>query len=130
MTTTGQLRLQHVIGDLICDIFEQAKLRFQPGRALKVAFSVGDRKTLWLAIWAPMNYVGVLVRENHGPWKRKAYHDSGWRYDGVERFFAENADRIEGLDTVETRCQAYAIVELGEKEHREFEEAIKERYTS
>ncbi len=76
-----------------------------------------------LLIYAPMNYVGVYARErwnvisledltdeddpevNPGKsyveggteWKRYAYHDSGWRLDGVDRVLREYAAKITGF---------------------------------
>jgi len=76
-----------------------------------------------LIIYAPMNYVGVYARErwcvipledltddddpeikpgkdyNEGAaeWKCHAYHDSGWRTDGIDGILREYAQKIIGF---------------------------------
>lgn len=81
---------------------------------------------LEMLIFAPMNYVGVYVRElwdvipledleysekddeyyvkkgkdyikGASEWKLVAYHDSGWRSDGVHRILWDNRHKIQGF---------------------------------
>jgi hypothetical protein len=82
---------------------------------------------LELLIYAPSNYVGVLVREHsnvyqlddvdhyeddesivfkkgkgyiesYTDWKCYSYHDSCWRNDGIDRILKEYEERFSGID--------------------------------
>jgi hypothetical protein len=107
----SNLGQSYIISGLICDAFEALGLRGQPSRAMTVQFrrsadGPGGAEAATLALHAPMNYVGVYLREGDfmrpprdlgGEWKVLAYHDSCWRGDGVERFILDNRDELEGL---------------------------------
>jgi hypothetical protein len=115
----------------ICQTWEHHFGKFQVKqdvpKAMRVTFSTSinyDTESGYryvdLAIFAPMNYVGVWVRERwtvipledlegedgdehvkkgksynegHTPWRRVAYHDSCWR-EGVEQVIKDHQNEI------------------------------------
>lgn len=83
-------------------------------------------RQLEVVIYGPMNYVGVYIRETwtvialedleddgegdtfvkpgkdynegHSEWTTLAYHDSGWRTDGIDEIFRKYEKRITGFN--------------------------------
>jgi len=122
----------NIVSSIICTTFENEIKRWQCRNekqfAMKVSFSLSldyDKeegyRNLDILIFAPMNYVGVLVRERwtiipvneiededslkpgcdyregDSGWLFASYHDSCWTSDGVERTIQKNRDRINCL---------------------------------
>lgn len=122
--------MQHIVTKIITETFESEIKRNQSENAnpvaMKVTFDLSidyskedGYRTLDMLIYAPMNYVGVIVRENWNVvslsdidndndclkpdcdyvkgttyWLYASYHDSCWRTDGVSRVIQENKERI------------------------------------
>lgn len=123
----GRIMLHSALANIICTTFErhcgvwQSKKEREHRVALLVTFRMYgtwlpelEKHTLraaQLAVYAPMNYVGVAWREGPRvhptsfvqtdpvtPWTKLSYHDSCWRSDGVERFLWDERDQIAYID--------------------------------
>lgn len=119
--------LHNALTSIICNTFETQCGRCQNKNVARNAFLVNFRmygtyiskheekshRTVQLAIYAPMNYVGVAYREGKfmlngfaqqgdiTPWKKISYHDSCWR--GVECFIYDERDQIAYIDDFNTK---------------------------
>ena len=83
------LNYLYMIRNIICNAFEKEIGRFQENKALLVAFRT-ENKPLRMIIYTCSNYVGVYTQKGREGWNCLCYHDSCWRYDGVEKFLFEN----------------------------------------
>jgi hypothetical protein len=106
------LNFMYMIQEVICQSFTRMVGRWQNGitkdtdvlnsvssdgkpdtKALLVQFRRDHRAPVQMIIHAPANYVGVYVGVDD-EWECKAYHDSCWRSDGVERFLWQNREKL------------------------------------
>lgn len=141
--------LSLILSNIICDTFERQVGRnlFAPPVAMDVKFDLccdyeneDGYRWLHLRIYAPGNYVTVLVKEswrvfkNDDPdteiegesgWKLKSYHDSCWREDGVHRTLRDYQDRLATVNTIFGAW--YKKVSLSSEEVSEIERVKKER---
>jgi hypothetical protein len=142
------MSLAYLLADIICQTFTEQCGKFQckkpeaEQKAMVVGFSIPidyDKEQgyrhLDVAIYGPMNYVGVWTRErwtvipledleddgegdtcvkkgkdyNKGQseWKQVCYHDSGWR-SVVQDIIFQNRDK---LGTFDGTCKFYTLID-------------------
>lgn len=163
-----------IVVSIICNTFDKCVGRHQDNpfsrdpKAKKMAMDIRfdlqvdyekekGYRHLTVRIYAPGNYVAVLVKEDWNvianedlvwsdreqyavirkgskgyvkgetEWELVSYHDSCWRSDGVDNILWKNRERITHIDTLGSTEGWYNKVEMTAEEIRKFGEAEKRR---
>lgn len=141
------LNFMYMIQEVICQSFTRAVGRWQNGetapegeevdtKALLVQFRRDHRAPVQMLIHAPANYVGVYVGVDDS-WECRAYHDSCWRSDGVERFLWENREKLgfiwpmiasDDYELIQSITDAIHIVRLSKEQLDTLKSIRKKKY--
>ena len=114
--------LTYILSSIICDTYMSVFGKFAKD-AMLLRFSLSATKEeefphVELLIWGEMNYVGVWIRVvgggktevDGGPdWYPISYHDSCWKYDGVERFIQLASDKLNTIFSLGSSDWYYTI---------------------
>jgi hypothetical protein len=124
--------IEYMLSEIITSEFEkvvgknqrESRKSFHVGFRMKTSNSTDQYRIAHLYVFAPANYVHVVVQEetidarghrNVEPMRHLCYHDSCWR-DSIQSFIFENRAELGGFQSLLKLFDWYDVLVLGEDE--------------